>query len=136
MNDLAVICPVCEKDVILLGRELKLAFSHRKMTGGNPLIGCPHCARVLRLPDEMVALKDDAELDQYVSSVENCCCVPMLDDDQIRKPAGTITEMNAKKYRPGGGGQALPKRLYMLRYGVDPEIAWAMNGPTQEPFKI
>lgn len=90
---------------------------------------------MLQLPADLAALKDEAELEQYITSAEGCCCVPMLDDTKIREPAGVRIEMNAKKYIPGGGGPALPKRKYMAAYGIDPEIAQAMKGPAQEPFK-
>lgn len=89
----------------------------------------------MQLPQDMAALKDEAELEQYISNVEGCCCVPMLDDTKIREPVGSRKEMNLTKYIPGGGGPALTKRKYMLAYGVDPVIAQAMKGPAQEPFK-
>ena len=60
----------------------------------------------MQLPADLAAPKDEAELEQYISSIEECCCVPMLDDTKIREPAGSVMEMRVKKYRPGGGGTA------------------------------
>ncbi len=38
MKDISTICPVCEADIVITARELKLASQHRKETGGKVLV--------------------------------------------------------------------------------------------------
>lgn len=131
LKDIMIVCPVCEEDITLAARDIKLAYRHK--TAGKTLIGCPNCARVLVLPVD--GLKDDAELDAYISSVDDCCCIPLLDEDVVRIPAGFVAQLGKKMYRAGGGGPLLAKRDYMAKYGIDPEIALAKRGGG-EAFKI
>jgi hypothetical protein len=125
-DGLDIICPVCEEDIVISTREIKLAVRHKGSTGGKALVSCPHCSRVLVLPAD--APEDDAALDAWLPSVADTMCVPMLSDEAIRIPAGMADELGKKVYRPGGGGPALPKRLYMARYGIDPENALRKMG--------
>ena len=131
LKDIMTVCPVCESDITLAARDIKLAYRHK--TSGKTLIGCPNCARVLELPmpDEL-----DAGLEEYISTVEDCCCVPLLDEDVVRIPAGYAAQLGKKMYRPGGGGPSLAKRDYMAKYGIDPEIALAKRGSGGEAFHI
>ena len=133
LKNIMTVCPVCEENITLAARDIKLAYRHK--TSGKTLIGCPNCAMVLELPlpDE---LEDDAELEAYISSVEDCCCVPLLDEDVVRIPAGYTAQLGKRMYRPGGGGPSLAKRDYMAKYGIDPEIALAKRGNSGEAFKI
>jgi len=133
MPDLKLICQVCEEDIVISEREIKLAVRHKAATGGNALISCPHCSRVLVLPAD--APEDDVALEAWLPSVADTMCVPMLSDTAIRIPAGVAEELGAKVYRPGGGGPALAKRAYMLRYGINPENALRKMGRSEsKPF--
>jgi hypothetical protein len=135
MKEILIICPICEEDIVISERELKIASQHRKETGGKVLISCPKCHRVLALPNPLP--EGEAELEEWATSVEDCCCVPLLNDEDVRMPNGCIDNLGKKVYRPGGGGPALMKRAYMFRYGINPETAWAeMGGGQQKPFKI
>ena len=136
MKEIVTICPVCEEDIIISPRELKIASQHRAETGGRVLVSCPKCCRVLAMPDPMP--EGEAELEAWATSVEECCCVPLLNDEDAREPAGCIDNLGKKVYRPGGGGPALMKRAYMARYGIDPERALEkMRGDAKRaPFKI
>lgn len=124
MSDVDTICPTCEEDITLAARDIKLAFRHPYK--GQVLIGCPECARVmvLPLPDEIMT---DIELAAYTTNIDDVACVPLLDGDAVRLPAGYTEQLGKKMYRPGGGGPALMKRDYMARYGIDPEIALSKN---------
>ncbi|MCK9569466.1 hypothetical protein M0R72_11050 [Candidatus Pacearchaeota archaeon] len=126
MPDLKLICPVCEEDISIAEREIKLAVRHKAATGGKALISCPLCSRVLVLPEPVP--EDDAALDAWIPSVADTMCVAMLNDEAIRIPAGMQNDLGKKAYRPGGGGPALSKREYMARYGIDPERALANMG--------
>jgi hypothetical protein len=136
MKDVPTICPVCEADVVITAREIKLASQHRKETVDKVMVSCPECCRTLVLPDPIP--EGDAELEAWITSVEDCCCVPMLNDENVRMPAGMENNLGKKIYRPGGGGPQLMKRAYMARYGIDPERALLKmrGGSTQKPFKI
>jgi len=126
MKDVSTICPVCETDIVIAAREIKLASQHRKETGGRVLVSCLNCCRVLALPGPIP--EGEAELEEWATSVEDCCCVPLLNDEDVRMPNGCIDNLGKKVYRPGGGGQALTKRAYMARYGIDPDAAWKKMG--------
>lgn len=133
MAELKIICPVCEEDIAISAREIKLAVRHKASTGGKVLVSCPQCSRVLVLPGD--APQDDAALDVWIPDVSDTMCVPMLSDTAIRIPSGQANELGAKVYRPGGGGPALAKRPYMARYGIDPERALAKMGRSEsKPF--
>ena len=136
MKEIVTICPVCEEDIIISPRELKIASQHRSETGGRVLVSCPNCCRVLVLPDPIP--EGEAELEAWITSVDECCCVPLLNDEDVKMPNGCIDNLGKKVYRPGGGGPALMKRAYMARYGIDPEKALEkMHGNAKrEPFKI
>ena len=135
MKDIETICPICEESVTISSRELKIASQHRTETGGRVLVSCSNCCRVLALPDPIP--EGEAGLEAWATSVEDCCCVPLLDDEDVRMPNGVINNIGKKVYRPGGGGPALMKRPYMARYGIDPEAAWKkMGGGQQKPFEI
>lgn len=45
MAKLTTICPVCENDISIESRDIKLAVMQKGKTGGKTIIGCPACAR-------------------------------------------------------------------------------------------
>lgn len=134
MKDIATICPVCEEDITISAREIKIASQHRKETGGKVLVSCPECCRTLVLPDPIP--EGEAELEEWTVSVKDCCCVPLLSDDDVKMPNGPEDRLGKKLWRPGGGGPSLMKRPYMFRYGINPETMWAKMNGGQKPFKI
>lgn len=134
MNDLETICPVCENDIIVSPRDVLMAVRHKQSTGGRALVGCPVCNRSLVLPEGMP--EGAVELGAWLGYIEDVTCVPLLNDSDVRLPAGVIDNLGKKTYRPGGGGPALMKRPYMLKYGIDPEKAWAKMTFGEDPFMI
>lgn len=132
-------CPVCEKEVTITSREIKLAIQHKKDTGGLALVSCPECCRALVLPEGIP--QSGAELEEWIISEiedpEDCCgCVPMLDPTQEQIPTGSYADLGVTFYRPGGGGVAMKKRPYMYAYGIDPACHIAKNpGMGGKPFK-
>ena len=50
MAKLTTICPVCENDISIESRDIKLAVMQKGKTAGKTIIGCPACARVLDCP--------------------------------------------------------------------------------------
>lgn len=125
MSKIELICPVCENDISISTREIKLAISHKKETGGNVLVSCPECCRVLVMP---LGVPEDTEaVEQWITDVDNVTCVPLLNGDYVRIPSGSITLLGRTTYKPGGGDTALPKRQYMFRYGINPECAVSKN---------
>jgi hypothetical protein len=134
MSDFETTCTVCEKDISITEREIKLAIQHKGETGGKILVSCPECCRVLVMPDDT---PEGADLSQWITYVQDVVCVPILDDDYIRIPAGKVVLLGKTSYKPGGGDQALGKRAYMYRYGINPECAVAKNPSVGgKPFKI
>lgn len=136
MNDILTICPVCEMDITITARELKIASQHRGETGNKVLVSCPNCCRSLALPDPIP--EGEAELEEWATDVSGCCCIPLLNEEDVRMPNGIIDNQGKKAWRPGCGGQALMKRPYMFRYGINPEAMWLkmQGGEAKKPFKI
>jgi hypothetical protein len=134
MDEIATICPVCEEDITISEREIRLAIQHKQDTGGNVLVSCPNCCRVLVMP---VNMPEGAELEQWITNVEDVVCVPILNDDYIRLPTGKTVLLGKTTYMSGGGDAALMKRPYMFRYGINPECALAKNpSEGKKPFVI
>ena len=135
MTNFETTCPVCENDISITEKEIKLAIRAKPDTGGKILVSCPECCRVLVMPEGM---PEGADLAQWITDVQDVVCVPILDDDYIRLPSGGGIEILGKKtYKPGGGDQALGKRAYMYRYGINPECAVAKNPSVGgKPFKV
>lgn len=126
-NKIETICPVCEKDMEIKARDLKLAIRHKAETGGKVLVSCPHCCRALKMPNDVPT--EEANVDAWIGSVEDDweSCVPMLDDTQARTPLGSYSDLGVTVYRPGSGGKAVGKRTYMYKYGINPECYLAKN---------
>lgn len=126
MAALKTICPVCESNIVVEQDEIKIATVQRGKTGGQILVGCPACARVLVIPDA-----PEKGVFQWLEKMSNdpdwLGCVPLLNADQAKIPAGSEGDLAYIKYRPGGGGEPLPRREYMVRYGIDPKIHCELN---------
>ena len=127
MADLKTTCPVCDEDITITERAIKIAVSHMSQTAGKPLAGCPNCCRVLVLPGV-----DGANVDQWISTYDQkqdsgdwLECLPLQDDMHAKMPNGFVEHMGVKNWTPGDATQAIPKQAYMVAYGVDPECAWA-----------
>lgn len=134
VKEIETICPVCEEDITIAEREIKLAIQHKGESGGKILVSCPECCRVLVMPEDM---PEGAELEQWITDVEDVVCVPILNDDYIRIPTGQTILLGKKTYMSGGGDAPLMKRAYMARYGINPECAIAKNPSMgSKPFKI
>jgi hypothetical protein len=135
MSDINIICPVCENDITISARNIKLAVRNKLKTGGSYLVSCPDCCRTLRLPNDTP--ESDVELDEWPGNIEDVTCISFLNDEDIRLPAGMIDNLGKKKYRPGGAGPLLEKHEYMMKYGINPECAIEkMNRPTGHTFHI
>ena len=126
MAKLTTICSVCENDISIASKEIQLAVRQKGKTGGKTLIGCPKCARVLVIADA-----PETDVSQWVEKVSAdedwLGCVPLMDPEQAKIPAGTVGDLAFLRYKPGGGGEPLPRREYMVRYGVDPKIHVELN---------
>jgi len=137
MPNIEIICPICEKDISLTEREIKLAVRAKKDTGGMILVSCPECCRVLRIASEV---PDDITewIAEAAEDPDQCCpCVPMLDSTQEQIPNGSYADLGVTFYRPGNGGKPMKKRAYMTTYGINPECHMAKNpGLGGKPFKI
>ena len=125
MTEITTVCFVCEEDITITERDIKLAIQHKKDTGGKVLVSCPNCCRVLVMPEDMP--EEGADLAQWITNVDDVMCVPMLEEDYIRIPAGKTTILGKTTYMPGGGSGGLMKRPYMFKYGINPECALAKN---------
>ena len=131
-----IFCPVCENDFELPKNELRKASIQRAKTGGKVLIGCQACARVLVVqdaPEEGVvewAVKAETT-DDWLS------CIPLLDPEQAKIPAGYVGDLAYRRYRAGAGGSLLDRRAYMVAYGIDPLIHMSLNpGMVREAFDV
>ncbi len=139
MTEINTDCPVCEKEISISARDIKLAISHRKETNGKILVSCPECCRALVLESEQIG--EDQTIDEWIGTIaENpdwCGCVPMLDSTQERIPNGSYADLGVTFYRPGGGGKPMKKRQYMATYGINPECHMKKNpGVGGKPFQI
>lgn len=125
MADIETICPVCDNDITILERAIKIAVKRRADTGGRVLLTCPECCRVL-VPDEG-APEGEAELIQWITTQAEeegwLPCIPLLDDTLARMPSGSVSHHGVKEYQPGGGNEKLTRRPYMMKYGIDPECS-------------
>lgn len=136
MPNLKTICPVCESDIEIYGPELNLASVQRAKTGGNVLVGCPACARVLVVPDV-----PEKGLNQWIATItENADwlgCVPLMDAEQAKIPSGMTGDLALRRYKAGEGGPLLDRREYMTKYGIDPKIHMSLNPSMgKEPFVV
>lgn len=126
MAALKTICPVCESDISIAGKDIKLAVMQKAKTAGKPLVGCPACARVLVISDA-----PDTDVSQWIEKVSESDdwlgCVPLMDPEQAKIPTGYIGDLAFRRYKPGQGGEPLPRREYMVRYGIDPKIHCELN---------
>lgn len=126
MAKLVTICPVCENDISIASRDIKLAVMQKDKTAGKTIIGCPACARVLVISD--APEKDISQWVEKVSADEDWLgCIPLMDPEQAKIPTGTVGDLAFLRYKPGGGGEPLPRREYMVRYGIDPKIHCELN---------
>ena len=134
MAQIETTCPVCEKDITITERDIKLAVQHKADTGGNVLVTCPECCRALVVPvegDPVEWVISIAERDDWNG------CVAMLDDTEIQKPSGSRGDLGVLEYIPGNGAKALRKRPYMFVYGVNPECHTAHNPSMgKKPFVL
>jgi hypothetical protein len=100
MTEIVTTCPVCEEDITITDRDIKLSIQHKGDTGGKILVSCQNCCRVLVMPEDM---PQGADLDQWITDVGDVVCVPILNDDYIRIPAGKTVLLGKTTYMPGGG---------------------------------
>ncbi len=105
MPDLSVICPVCDKDIVIPERAITIAVKRRSETGGKILLSCPECCRVL-IPAEDVPTAD-TELRQWIvekAETQNWLeCIPLLDDIVAKMPSGFVEHHGVRQYRPRRG---------------------------------
>lgn len=140
MKGINTICgnPGCDKDITLPGAKVKRAIMRRKYTNGTAMIGCPECAHVMLLPDDIPTKPD--MLEEYILVFEESGnyleCIPLLDSAHAFLPSGFEIQAGTTKYRSGNGGPFLDKYQYMVQYGIDPEIAYDMGKVKQDPFVV
>lgn len=128
ITDIKTICPNpgCDKDIELKAGKIRRAIMRKNETGNRALIGCPVCARVMIIPDEV---SSEELFDVYISNVNSgymqgvLGCVPWLENTQAILPNGHITQAGETLYKAGDGSKPLNKYEYMLKFGIDPEIA-------------
>lgn len=138
MKDVNITCPVCEEDVTITAREIRLAMQHRNETGGKALVSCSNCCRVMVLPDNIP--EGDVELEEWIvkqaESNDWLACLRLLEPELEKEPLGCNDYNGKKLYIAGLGGQGLTKRAYMFAFGIDPERMLAKKGLSGKPFKI
>ena len=114
MAKLTTICPVCENDISIASRDIKLAVMQKGKTAGKTIIGCPACARVLVIED--APEKDISQWVEKVSADEDWLgCIPLLNPEQAKIPSGTTGDLAFIQYKPGGGGELDPGRVGQQR---------------------
>jgi hypothetical protein len=136
MTSLKTLCPVCESDIEIPSRDIQLAVKQKGKTQGKAVVGCPACARVLVVED--VPEKDVSQWIETVSESDDWLgCIPLMDPEQAKAPTGYIGDLAFRRYKAGQGGEPLPRREYMMAYGIDPVIHIALNpGMSGTPFNI
>ena len=140
MKGINTICgnPGCDKDITFAGAKISRAVMRRKYTNGIAIIGCPACAHVNLLPEDIPTKPDMLEeyIVQFEESGNYLECIPLLDNANAFLPSGYEIQAGTTKYRSGNGGPFLDKYQYMVKYGIDPEIAYDMGKVKKEAFKI
>jgi len=125
MTDLKAICPVCDNDIVIPDRTIKIAVKRKADTGGRVLLTCPECCRVL-VPEGDVPAEEKYLTQWIVQMAEDdnwLPCIPMLDPMHEKMPTGYVSHHGVKEYRSGAGDEPLTRRAYMLEYGIDPECS-------------
>jgi len=121
MTIIETICPVCEEDITISEKEIKLANTHKNLSG-FVLVSCPLCCRVLKVEG---VPENNAAVTEWIHAHEEdedwLHCLKFLDDEVIHLPAGSIDYNGKIKYTAGAGDQGLMRREYMAKYGVEPE---------------
>jgi hypothetical protein len=136
MTELKIMCPDCTMESTITDSSVRRAMMLRSQTKGFALIACPNCAHVLKL-DQVPAKIDDVKvLDEWIAQYDIKVndswlpCLPLLDPMNAKMPNGYVKHLNVKYWTPGDDTQAIPAIQYMLKYGIEPELAWAMMGHT------
>lgn len=131
MADVEVFCPVCEADSVIAEKEIRNAMRQKGKTGEMVLITCPECCHVM-YGDPNALVQWEGVKDQVDPMALGCL---ELTGIVAKVPAGSVTESGVPMYNPGGGGNALTKRAYMLKHGINPECYLAkQKRPT--PTKV
>lgn len=130
--DISVLCPNfgCDKEIVLDSARIKRAILRKEQMKGKALIGCPECAHVMVIPDDV--LSENKLFEQWAEGAaeeaNSLECVPYIDSLTLILPEGHTIQAGTTMYIPGNGGPALDKYAYMLKYGIDPSIAEYKSG--------
>jgi hypothetical protein len=133
MTELDSICPVCDKDIKFMDGSIRRALMHKAKTAGKALVSCPNCCHVLVL--NTIPTTGDADLEEWIAQYDSkkdnpdsLPCIPLLDPMDAKMPNGFVEHLNVRFWTPGDDTKAVPALDYMMKYGVDPALAWAMMG--------
>jgi hypothetical protein len=132
MTEARGICPVCDKDITVMDGSIKRAVMHMAQTAGKALIACPNCCHVLYL--DKIPTTGDADLMAWIALYDTkeakswLPCIPLLDPMDAKMPNGFVEHLNVRYWTPGDDTEAIPAINYMIKYGIEPALAWAMMG--------
>ena len=126
-EEIEVLVPCCDQVVKISATQIVRGIMHEKLgeTLGRVLVGCPYCSTALVMDPNMPT--DMPEFQKWVVAQEDNPdwnpCVPLLDERIAAEPNGSVTINGKTKYRSGAGDELLDRYQYMLKYGIDPEMA-------------
>jgi len=132
MTETHTMCPFCDNEVTIMDGSIKRAVMHMAQTGGKALVACPNCCHVLVL--DKVPTTGDADVSAWIAQYDIqkakgwLPCIPLLDSMDAKMPNGYVEHLNVKFWTPGDDAKAIPAIEYMMKYGIEPAMAWVMMG--------
>ena len=133
MTELNSICPVCSEDIKIMDGSIKRAVMHMAQTKQKALVSCPNCCHVLCLPKN-IPTSGEAELTTWIAQYDTkessgwLSCIPLIDPMHAKMPNGFVEHLNVRFWTPGGDTMPIPALEYMMKYGIDPKLAWTKMG--------
>ena len=127
IQEIDTLVPCCDQEVKISVAQILRGIMHEKLgeTAGRVLVGCPNCSTALVMDPAMPT--DFPLFQKWVVQQEEDPdwnpCVPLLDERIAAEPNGSVTIGGKTQYRPGDGGPLLNRYQYMMKYGIDPEMA-------------
>ena len=133
MTELHSICPVCDSDIVIKDASIRRAVMHMAKTKKKALVSCPNCCHVLFLPSN-IPTTGEADLTAWIAQYDTkessgwLSCIPLIDPMNAKMPNGFVEHLNVRFWTPGDDTKALPALDYIMKYGIDPKLAWAKMG--------
>jgi len=134
MTETHTMCPFCDNEITIMDGSIKRAVMLMAQTGGKALVACPNCCHVL--PLDNIPTTGDADLIEWIAQYDIkeakswLPSIPLLDPMHAKMPNGFVEHLNVRFWTTGDNTIAITALDYILKYGIDPALAWARMGHT------